>query len=160
MSLFHQVLACPRCDAKPLTINDAVYSCKSCRTEFPSLDGIPFLFPEPGYSLGEWRERLNFVIRQYQYDISCIEQRLKDAKLLPKTKLRLEYLAASYIEQTALKKELLSPLEIEKLHGAFDAYLALKTRLPQRQGLTTYYANMHRDWSWGEEDRTSASPFW
>ena len=51
------VLACPRCDKTPLDENDGVYSCKACRIDFPSIDGIPWMFAEPQASLGEWPEK-------------------------------------------------------------------------------------------------------
>ncbi|MGI9234707.1 MAG: methyltransferase domain-containing protein, partial [Woeseiaceae bacterium] len=36
------------------------------------------------------------------------------------------------------------------------SYLALRTRLPADQGLNTYYANIHRDWSWGDEENSAS----
>src|SRR5690606_17875307 len=34
--------------------------------------------------------------------------------------------------------------------------LALRTRLPRDQGLHTYYANVHRDWSWGDDENAAS----
>ena len=39
---------------------------------------------------------------------------------------------------------------------ALETYLALRTRLPSDQGLNTYYANVHRDWSWGDEENAAS----
>jgi hypothetical protein len=36
--------------------------------------------------------------------------------------------------------------------GAPEAYEALGTGLPAGQGLTGYYANLHRDWCWGDAE--------
>ena len=41
------LLACPRCDKTPLAFADGVYSCGACKIDFPSIDGIPWLFAEP-----------------------------------------------------------------------------------------------------------------
>ncbi|MEQ1802091.1 MAG: PqqD family protein [Gammaproteobacteria bacterium] len=35
-------------------------------------------------------------------------------------------------------------------------HLALQTRLPTDQGLTTYYANIHRDWAWGDTENAES----
>ena len=40
--------------------------------------------------------------------------------------------------------------------GGYESYLALRTRLPVDQGLNTYYPNIHRDWSWGEEENQAS----
>jgi len=157
MSPFQELLACPRCDAKPLIQMTDSLSCKSCKNEFPLLDGIPFLFPEPSSSLGQWRERLHRVIVQYERDAEAIQEELKQPKLLEPTRQRLEHLAKSYTEQVEKLREVLSPIDITEMRANFETYMAVQTRLPQRQGLTTYYANMHRDWCWGEEENQLAA---
>ena len=53
-------------------------------------------------------------------------------------------------------KDLLQPLDVASLTGNYQTYLALRTRLPTDQGLNTYYANMHRDWSWGDEENRAS----
>ncbi|NIL95081.1 MAG: methyltransferase domain-containing protein [Woeseiaceae bacterium] len=45
---------------------------------------------------------------------------------------------------------------MQSLHGNYESYLALRTRLPADQGLNTYYANVHRDWSWGDEENQAS----
>ena len=154
MSSLSEILACPRCDAKPLISAVNGYTCKSCKTEFPLLDGIPFLFPEPGFSLAEWRERLNRLIVQFDYEATQLDQELAQPKLFKPTQQRLRHLADSYRDHVLRLKKILQPLDISSLQASFDTYLALRTHLPQRQGLTTYYANLHRDWCWGDDENS------
>jgi len=45
---------------------------------------------------------------------------------------------------------------VQFLHGNLESYLALRTRPPTDQGLNTYYANMHRDWCWGDEENEAS----
>ncbi len=48
------ILACPRCDKSPLEQTDDIFHCAACEVDFPSIDGIPWMFAEPEASLGEW----------------------------------------------------------------------------------------------------------
>jgi uncharacterized protein YbaR (Trm112 family) len=58
------MLACPRCDKTPLAEDDGILRCGACKTSFPSVGEIPWLFAEPEASLGEWRNRLHFALQQ------------------------------------------------------------------------------------------------
>ena len=42
------------------------------------------------------------------------------------------------------------------MQAGYESHLALRTRLPSDQGLNTYYANVHRDWVWGEAENTAS----
>ena len=157
MTSLHDVLACPRCDAKLLDASGGGYQCKSCKTDFPVLDGIPVLFPEPQFSLAEWRERLHRLILQFEHDAQAIQRELQQSKLLEPTKKRLQLMVDAYQDHVKRLQALLSPLDMKTMQASFDAALALRTRLPQRQGLTTYYVNLHRDWCWGGKENDLAA---
>ena len=49
-----------------------------------------------------------------------------------------------------------SRVDVQSLQGNHETYLALRTRLPVDQGLNTYYANIHRDWAWGDEENEAS----
>ena len=150
------LLACPRCDKTPLEPNDGGFHCKACKVDFPELNGIPWMFAEPQATLGEWRGRLQFALQQLGHEIAGLEQELKDEQLHSLTRRRVErYKKALEYHRRALNK-LLRPLELQALHGNYESYLALRTRLPADQGLNTYYANIHRDWAWGDEENQAS----
>lgn len=142
------LLACPRCD-RPLEGTGAAWRCAGCHVDYPALGTLPWLFAEPNASLGEWRGRLHFSLRRLERERQQLEQALTAADLRPATRTRLETLARATGDHAARLRALLAPLEIEQHESAYEAYLALRTRLPPDQGLTTYYANIHRDWCWG-----------
>jgi len=50
----------------------------------------------------------------------------------------------------------MQPLDVQSVSGNYESYLALRTRLPVDQGLNTYYANVHRDWSWGDAENQAS----
>ena len=83
-------LACPRCDKTPLAFDDGRFRCEACKTGFPDIDGIPWLFAEPDASLGEWRNRLQFALQQLGHEIAGLDVELKDKDLSP---IRSYYLA-------------------------------------------------------------------
>ncbi len=149
-------LACPRCDKTPLTVNDGACRCDACKIDFPSIDGIPWLFAEPQAALGEWRGRLQFALQRLSRDEARVAEELENGDLRPLTKRRLErYRKATASHRRALQK-LLGPLDVQSMSGNYQTYLALRTRLPADQGLNTYYANVHRDWSWGREENEAS----
>lgn len=150
------LLACPRCDKTPLEQKDERYHCAACKVDFPSLDGIPFMFAEPQASLGEWRARLQFALQTLSHEIAGLERELGNKELRPLTRRRVErYKKAVEQHQRKLQK-LLRPVDVQALHGNYESYLALRTRLPADQGLNTYYANIHRDWSWGDDENSAS----
>ena len=155
MTAIDAFLACPRCD-KLLTPVEDNFRCKACDVDFRSLNGIPFLFSDPEFALGEWRSRLNMALTQQGNEISRIEEELKDKDLRLLTRRRLErYKKALDYHRRALMK-LLKPVDVQATSANHETYLALRTRLPIDQGLNTYYANIHRDWAWGDEENQAA----
>lgn len=150
------LLACPRCDKTPLDESDGRYSCKACKVEFPSIDGIPWMFAEPQASLGEWRGRLQFALQSLSQETASLDAELGNQDLRPLTRRRIErYRKATDSHRRKLQK-LLQPLDVQSLQGNYESYLAMRTRLPADQGLNTYYANVHRDWSWGDQENSAS----
>jgi uncharacterized protein YbaR (Trm112 family) len=150
------LLACPRCDKSPLALRDGSYHCESCKIEFPSLDGIPWMFAEPQATLAEWRGRLQFALQKLSRETARLDGELKDDNLRPLSRRRVErYRKATDAHRRALQK-LLRPVDVQSLQGNYETYLALRTRLPADQGLNTYYANVHRDWAWGDKENEAS----
>jgi len=149
------LLACPRCD-QPLAANGDGFRCAGCRVDFPRLDSIPWLFAEPGAALGEWRGRLHFSLQRNDRDEQQLRAALQRADLREATRTRVELLANATADHGRRLRALLAPLELERNAASIETHLALRTRLPSDQGLTTYYANIHRDWAWGDEENDAS----
>ena len=150
------LLACPRCDKTPLATGDVGIRCEACKVDFPRIDGIPWMFAEPSASLGEWRGRLQFALQKLARDAASIRAELEDKELRPLTRRRLERHARALDDHRRRLADLLAPLDVGSLAGSYETYLAMRTRLPADQGLNTYYANVHRDWAWGDEENTAS----
>jgi ubiquinone/menaquinone biosynthesis C-methylase UbiE/uncharacterized protein YbaR (Trm112 family) len=149
-------LACPRCDKTPLAIDDGAYRCEACKIDFPDVGGIPWMFADPDASLGEWRNRLQFALQQLGHEIAGLDAELKDDGLRPLTRRRLERYRKSLDQHRRALQKLLRPVDVQSQSGNYESYLALRTRLPVDQGLNTYYANIHRDWAWGDEENEAS----
>jgi uncharacterized protein YbaR (Trm112 family) len=154
--MLESTLACPRCDKTPLEPKDGAYRCKACKVEFPSIDGIPWMFAEPDAALGEWRGRLHYALQQLGHDAARVAEELKDDTLRPLTRRRLERFQKALESHRRSLQKLLKPIDVQSPQASRDTYLALRTRLPTDQGLNTYYANVHRDWSWGDEENEAS----
>jgi SAM-dependent methyltransferase/uncharacterized protein YbaR (Trm112 family) len=149
-------LACPRCET-PLAANgDASLECRACRVGFPRIGGVPWLFAEPQAALGEWRGRWHFALERAAHDAGRLDTALRDDSLRSATRARLERLAAATRGHRAKLAELLEPLAAATREGRIETHLALRTRLPPDQGLTTYYGNLHRDWAWGDAENEAS----
>jgi len=156
MSELSQLLACPRCDKTPLENLDDAWHCKACKIDFPSIDGIPWLFAEPEAALGEWRGRLQLAVQKLALEVATLEQELKNKDISPLAKRRVERYKKCVDSHRRKLQTLLRPVDLQSLQGNYESYLALRTRLPTDQGLNTYYANIHRDWAWGGEENEAS----
>ena len=156
MTDLSQLLACPRCDKSPLELSNETYRCNACKIDFPSIDGIPWMFAEPQAALGEWRGRLQFAVQKLSYEIEGLKQELKNKELSALARRRVERYTKCVESHRRKLQKLLRPLDVQALQGSFETYLALRTRLPSDQGLNTYYANIHRDWAWGDAENLAS----
>ena len=149
-------LACPRCDKTPLELDDGRFRCTACKIGFPDIDGIPWMFAEPDASLGEWGSRLQFALQQLGHEIAGLDIELQDRNIRALTRRRLERYRTSVDQHRLALQKLLQPVDLQPQSGGFESFLALRTRLPVDQGLNTYYANVHRDWAWGDEENEAS----
>jgi len=148
------LLCCPRCQA-PLEA-DGPCRCSSCDASFSSLAGIPWLFPEPGAALGEWRARAHGFLAGLEFQAARYRHALTDEVTRAATRSRLKLLAAACTDHARRLRSLLAPLLEGSAAAAPEIYSALGATLPAGQGLTGYYANLHRDWCWGGAENEAA----
>ena len=114
------------------------------------------MFAEPQATLGEWRGRLQYSLQQLSQEVVNLDKELQQDDMRALAKRRVErYKKALETHRRSLQK-LLQPVEMQSLQGNYETYLALRTRLPSDQGLNTYYPNVHRDWSWGDEENAAS----
>ncbi len=150
------LFACPRCDRAPLERKDTDLHCKACDVDFPSINGIPWMFAEPQAALGEWRGRLQFALQQLSHEVASLDNELKKDDLHSLSRRRVERYREAVEYHHGELARLLRPIDMQAAYGNYETYLALRTRLPSDQGLNTYYANIHRDWAWGDEENVAS----
>ncbi len=146
-----ELLACPACGTR---LTGA--ACLSCRIDFPSIGGIPWLMPEPRLALAEWRGRLHHLLTHYAAEAARQRTALAGPGTGDLTRTRLESVAAALDDQAERIRRLMQPLGIERRNEAHAVHVALGTELPINQGLSTYYPNLHRDWCWGESENRAS----
>lgn len=150
------LIACPRCDKTPLSEKGGGYRCSACKVDYPAVGDIPWLFAEPDASLGEWRNRLHFSVQQLSGDSQRIQAELAADDLNALTRKRLERQVKAIDDHRNKLRGILEPVAIQSMQASNESYLALRTRLPIDQGIQTYYANIHRDWSWGDTENEAS----
>ncbi|MEQ9562903.1 MAG: methyltransferase domain-containing protein [Woeseiaceae bacterium] len=149
-------LACPRCDKKPLERKNDHYACGACKTEYPDIGGIPWLFADPESSLGEWRNRLHHSLQTLSHEAQRIKAELIAENRRALTRKRLEQQLAAVEKHKNMLRQLMSPIDVQSMQASYESQLAMRTRLPSDQGLNTYYANVHRDWAWGDAENDAS----
>jgi hypothetical protein len=155
-SIPSELFACPRCDKTPLASTSNGFRCSACKVDYPDVGGIPWLFAEPGASLGEWRNRLHFSLQQSSSESQRIQAALSDGNVHELTRQRLQRQVDANDEHRRMLREILEPLDIHSMQASHESYLALRTRLPLDQGIQTYYPNIHRDWAWGAAENEAS----
>lgn len=143
------LLACPRCDAPLQDLR-----CGACRVDFPERDGVAWLFADPQATMTEWRNR-------WQMALARLAQQADQAKAAAKradsdlARQRLNKLVDGCARQRSLLADRLQSLRLSD-SANLETLLALRTRLPTHQGLTTYEGNLFRDWCWGDEENRAS----
>jgi len=151
-----ELFACPRCDKTPLSEKDGGYRCSACKVDYPSVGDIPWLLAEPDASLGEWRNRLHFSLQQLANESQRIGAELAAGDICSLTRKRLERQVKAVDEHRGILRKILEPVGIQSIQASNESHLALRTRLPIDQGIQTYYANIHRDWCWGDAENEAS----
>ena len=151
------LLACPACDGELRQAPPAAWTCLACQRVYPELDGVPWLFPEPGQARSEWQARLQLLIGHLGREAALHRRELGQAGLHALTRRRLALMAEALDEHAGRIEQLLAPVAAGLRRERLEVLQALGTQLPATQGLSTYYANVHRDWAWGAAENAAAA---
>ena len=132
----------------------AALSCAGCGASYPLVDGMPWLLPEPALALAEWRGRLHALTTHLKRQAAHYRAALRPDVTRSATRNRLKLLAMACSDHARRLQALLAPLETEADPAAAATYSALAPVVAVAQGLASYYANVHRDWNWGDAENT------
>lgn len=143
-----ELLACPS-TGSDLKMGDGCLVSADGSQQYPLINNVPWLLPNPHNSLVDWGTKLNHFNQVLLSEIKGLEQSLKHAS--GPTEERLQRLFNG--KQAFLRRvsELMMPV-IKAPAATKKAYDALRDRAPTTQNLLSYEANLYRDWVWGEEE--------
>ena len=156
-------LACPACTSSELrpATDDGQLECTRCNARYPLYTSgpasIPWVYRDPESTLLEWKTRFNGFLHSNWAEQSRLRKALKSKSLSKLARSRLELLLEARMTQRIQVSELLSPLDLECVNfdRGHDPASLLRSRLPGSQGVSSYYNNVFRDWSWnnGENEQ-------
>ena len=156
LSELASLLCCPTCDKRKPTLSEAAESleCSRCNTNFPIYTSghasIPWLFPDPQSTLLEWKARLNGFLQMNSSEQARLGDALAGTRADGIGGRRIKHsLNARRVHRTQIA-ELLAPLGLDGIDfaSAGDRAGLLRSKLPKNQGLSSYYDNIFRDWTW------------
>lgn len=149
-----ELLVCPRCHGSLEARGQ--FACVNCAVEYPAIGGLPWLFADPVAALGEWRAKLHALLGGIERQGARYRAALDESVTRARTRSRLKLLSAACADHARRLRALLAPLGLDGGGAAPEIYAALGVAVPASQGLTSYYANLHRDWCWGEQENEAA----
>jgi N2227-like protein len=137
-------LRCPRCSGR---CSGPPPCCTSCGFEYPSHGGIPCVVARPHELIDGWRARLHEALLTFENSRTRIVAELATHELHQRTRARLETLHAGIAEHRARLSALLGEAGITPM---------ARTRpepdgVPGEDSITSYYHQIHRDWSWDDD---------
>lgn len=156
LSELASLLRCPTCDNAKTRLSETPESleCSHCDNTFPIYQSghasIPWLFPNPQNTLLEWKARLNGFLQINSAEQARLRDALEDTGLDGIGRKRIKHsLDARRVHRTQIA-ELLAPLGLGGIDfaSAGDRAGLLRSKLPKNQGLSSYYDNIFRDWTW------------
>jgi ubiquinone/menaquinone biosynthesis C-methylase UbiE len=157
------VLACPACEDAGAALCVRVDSlvCGGCKARFPiyksGKTAVPWLFKDPDAVHLEWRARFNGFLHANASEQTRLKEALQDRTASRHGRERIAALVEAREAHRKQVFELLAPLSLSarRTEPSLDRSGALHSKLPKQQGLTSYYSNIFRDWSWnnGENDK-------
>jgi SAM-dependent methyltransferase/uncharacterized protein YbaR (Trm112 family) len=156
------LLACPGCGHD---LAHAVHTenliCVHCKTAFPIYKNgparIPWLFREPEAMRLEWRARYNGFLHASSAEQLRLTHALNETRRSKNAVARINQLVQAREAQRRQIVDLLGPLKLgaARAEPVLDRTGALHRKLPHRAGLTSYYDNLFRDWSWENGENES-----
>jgi hypothetical protein len=147
------LLRCPSCGSA--LAPDGDWTCTGCPERIPFIDGVPWLAPHADDVLAAWRHDLRSLLAALRTQAAQYRAALAPGAAAP-VRERLGRLAAACDDHAARLGALMAPLGVVAAAAAPEAYRAFAAPLPPGQSLTGYYANLHRDWCWGDEENAAA----
>jgi SAM-dependent methyltransferase/uncharacterized protein YbaR (Trm112 family) len=151
------VLQCPRCRRGSIVAADAGHACAACGARFPSVDAVPWLWPDADAALAEWRNRTTLYLEEFEAEAARARGDLAALAAGSPAADRVARLATAYADQATRVRGLLAPLGLAPGAMPHATQLAFGTELPLTQDLHSYHANVHRDWAWGEDENAASA---
>lgn len=154
------LLQCPSC-ATPLVAGEGTLRCARCATQYPVIDGVPWLLPDPATALGGWNNRLATWLAGLERQATACAQALRDP-LPVATAQRLQGWRDGIAAHLAEVRALLAPwgLPARPAGGSAAAESGVQSGLltapPAGPGPQAYYVNLFRDWCWGEAENAAS----
>jgi uncharacterized protein YbaR (Trm112 family) len=160
---FVPLLACPACGDRTteLGVRHDALICTQCKARFPIYENgrarIPWLFHHAETAQLEWRSRYNGFLHSNAAEQARLRASLDADTMDRAAHERVTRLLNAREAQRKQVTDLLAPLKLAAPRTApgLDRSGALHGKLPKHHGMSSYYDNIFRDWSWdnGENQR-------
>jgi SAM-dependent methyltransferase len=148
------LIACPACAAEEISIDTSLNAlrCAQCDTRFPYFrcgkSIIPWLFAEPDTTRLEWKARYNGFLHANASQQERLKKALGESRNSIAGRRRINRQLKGRKQHREQVTRLIAPLGLSDIDWPADATDLLHKKLPRNQGLSSYSANIFRDWAW------------
>ena len=147
-------LACPACHSTSALEVDGrpELRCPDCENVYPivvcGVEWIPWLFRRPEIAHVEWSTRLRGFIHRNTVEHNRLNRALDRSLASRPARRRIESTMQAHREHREQVTSLLAPLSLDADVLVPGVTKTLHDKLPNSQALTSYAANVFRDWAW------------
>ena len=147
-------LNCPLCrtDDDLIVESSPVLRCPSCDTRYPLItcgdSWVPWLFRRPDVSQLEWSARYKGFLNLNAIEHNRLNRALHKSPSSDAARQRIEYAMHARREHQSQVEAVLAPLGLDGDVLVPAVTKTLHDKLPKNQSLTSYAANIFRDWAW------------
>jgi uncharacterized protein YbaR (Trm112 family) len=160
---FVPLLACPACGDRTteLGVRHDALICTQCKTRFPIYENgqarVPWLFHDVEIAQLEWRSRYSGFLHSNAAEQARLRASLDAHGMDRAAKERVTHLLNAREAQRKQVTDLLTPLKLAapRTVSGLDRAGALHGKLPKHHGMSSYYDNIFRDWSWDNGENQS-----
>ena len=152
------LLVCPAClsSREDHTLSDD-FRCGECAAEFPRIDMpdgsvVPWLFAHPDAAFAQWGDRYARLIHETRAEIARYDEALR-GEVSNRARARLAQHGAALVEFAEQLERMLRPYDLQSRVTENPA----RQQLSKAQTITSYMANVFRDWVWGAEEVHAAA---
>jgi len=150
-----EAFGCPRCAGELGRVLGGL-GCRRCRATYPVFGDVPCLVDDPTLWRTIWLRRLDDYTSGAEIRVETLRREAEAAHLAPRTRVRLQRVAAGLAHQVESVTAVFEPLDESGADPLIAAAIPGRTDASEQLAVLDQYEILFRDWSWGAREHELA----